>query len=172
MVPLQEPAPDAPPQQIEVGEDGPETIVISGCFDFEETLIRITPDIGNAVPSFEQNLQFIAREVQAGRPGRQIVLTRMADVIFVQVLRAYIESLPVDVCVIVRSRGSSSTSRSIRSGRRNSAFWEGFERRRPLGVAGESGGAVDRDAQRDEHRVRRRSRSRPRSRSSSARSSA
>lgn len=57
-------------------------------------MIRITPDAGEAVPSFLQNLQFISRELDSDRPGSQIVRTRMADVIFVQVLRAYIESLP------------------------------------------------------------------------------
>lgn len=57
-------------------------------------VIRITPDAGEAVPSFRQNLQFISREIDSARPGAQLVLTRMADVIFVEVLRAYIESLP------------------------------------------------------------------------------
>lgn len=58
------------------------------------SVIRITPDAGEAVPSFVQNLQFIAHEISAGRPGARIVLTRMADVILVQVLHAYIEGLP------------------------------------------------------------------------------
>lgn len=57
-------------------------------------VFRISPDAGEAVPSFLQNLQFIARELNSNRPGARIVLTRMADVIFVQMLRAYIESLP------------------------------------------------------------------------------
>src|SRR5690606_16077956 len=57
-------------------------------------VIRITPDAGEPVPSFLQNLQFISRELELGRPGSKLVLTRMADVILVQLLRAYIESLP------------------------------------------------------------------------------
>jgi AraC-like DNA-binding protein len=88
-----------------LGGSGPATTMISGAFEFDDhsetpilstlpPVIRITPDAGHAVPSFEQNLHFIAREVESNRPGSQIVLTRMADVIFVQVLRAYIEALP------------------------------------------------------------------------------
>ncbi len=69
-------------------------VVIVFLQTWRASVIRITPDAGQAVPSFLQNLQFISRELDADRPGSQIVRTRMADVIFVQVLRAYIESLP------------------------------------------------------------------------------
>lgn len=90
---------------LKLGGAGAVTSVIYGAFmiadPFETPMlatlppvIRITPDAGEAVPSFLQNLQFISRELDSDRPGSQIVLTRMADVIFVQVLRAYIESLP------------------------------------------------------------------------------
>jgi len=90
---------------VKVGGAGAETSLIHGAFIIDDPfetpmlatlppVIRITPDAGEAVPSFLQNLQFISRELDSDRPGSQIVLTRMADVIFVQVLRAYIESLP------------------------------------------------------------------------------
>jgi AraC-like DNA-binding protein len=90
---------------LKVGGAGAETNMIHGAFMIDDPfetpmlatlppMIRITPDAGEAVPSFLQNLQFIAREIDSNRPGSQIVLTRMADVIFVQVLRAYMESLP------------------------------------------------------------------------------
>lgn len=102
---MPEPTPGEEPLHLEIGGTGPETVVLSGGFDFEDLvdtpvlstlppMIRITTDADQAVPSFEQNLRFIAREVDSRRPGGQIVLTRMADVIFVQILRAYIESLP------------------------------------------------------------------------------
>jgi AraC-like DNA-binding protein len=88
-----------------LGGTGPETTMLCGAFEIEDPsetpvlstlppLIRITPDAGQAVPSVLQNLQFIAREADSNRPGSQIVRTRMAEVMFVQVLRAYIESLP------------------------------------------------------------------------------
>jgi AraC-like DNA-binding protein len=87
------------------GGAGAETNMIHGAFMVDDPfetpllatlppLIRITPDAGEAVPSFLQNLQFIAREIDAGRPGSRVVLTRMADVLFVQILRAYMETLP------------------------------------------------------------------------------
>ena len=90
---------------LQFGGAGAQTNLIHGAFIFDDPfetpmlatlppLIRITPDAGEAVPSFLQNLQFISRELDADRPGAQTVLTRMADVIFVQVLRAYMESLP------------------------------------------------------------------------------
>jgi AraC-like DNA-binding protein len=90
---------------LKVGRAGAETSMIYGAFMIDDRfetpmlatlppVIRITPDAGEAVPSFLQNLQFISRELDADRPGSQIVRARMADVIFVQVLRAYIESLP------------------------------------------------------------------------------
>jgi hypothetical protein len=50
--------------------------------------------VDQSVPAFLQNIQFIAREIDSKRPGAQLVLTRMADVILIQAIRAYIEGLP------------------------------------------------------------------------------
>ncbi len=91
--------------RVSLGSGGAETNIIYGAFMLDDPfetpmlaglppVIRVTPDAGASVPSFHQNLQFISRELDSNRPGSQIVLTRMADVIFVQVLRTYIESLP------------------------------------------------------------------------------
>lgn len=90
---------------VKVGGGGAETNIVHGAFIIDDPddapilatlppVIRITPDAGEPVPSFVQNLQFISRELDLGRPGSKLVLTRMADVILVQLLRAYIESLP------------------------------------------------------------------------------
>jgi hypothetical protein len=46
------------------------------------------------VPSFFENIQFISREVETDRPGSELVLLRMADVIFIQILRAYLARVP------------------------------------------------------------------------------
>lgn len=97
--------PTSTDHHVKVGGTGPQTNIVHGAFlvdDPDEApilatlppLIRITPDAGESVPSFLQNLQFISRELDLGRPGSKLVLTRMADVILVQLLRAYIESLP------------------------------------------------------------------------------
>lgn len=97
--------PDSNVMRIEVGRGGPETTFITGAFILDDPLaapivatlpplIRIGPDDERAVPSFLENIQFIAREVETARPGSEIVLLRMADVIFIQILRAYLARAP------------------------------------------------------------------------------
>lgn len=84
---------------IDVGAKGAETSFITGAFVLDDPLakpllaalppvIRMTPDGEHAVPSFLENIRFITGEVEQGRPGSEIVLLRMADVLFVQMLRA------------------------------------------------------------------------------------
>lgn len=91
--------------QLEVGESGPETSFITGAFVLDDPLarqilavlppvIRMTPQAEVGVPSFYENIQFISRELESDRPGSEIVLLRMADVIFIQILRAYLARVP------------------------------------------------------------------------------
>jgi AraC-like DNA-binding protein len=54
------------------------------------------PEVEQGVPSFLENIQFITREVETNRPGSEVVLLRMADVIFIQILRAYLARVPDD----------------------------------------------------------------------------
>lgn len=93
--------------QLEVGTKGPETSFVTSCFVLDDPLvrnilsvlpplIRMRPDAEQGVPSFLENIQFITREVQSERPGSEIVLLRMADVIFIQILRAYLARVPDD----------------------------------------------------------------------------
>jgi AraC-like DNA-binding protein len=93
--------PDSIVMHINVGAKGPETTIITGAFVLDDPLarpllaalppvIRMTPDGEHAVPSFLENIRFITREVEQDRPGSEIVLLRMADVIFIQILRAYL----------------------------------------------------------------------------------
>jgi len=56
----------------------------------------MTPEAEQGVPSFFENIQFITREVETDRPGSEVVLLRMADVIFIQILRAYLARVPND----------------------------------------------------------------------------
>lgn len=99
--------PDSNVMRVDVGAKGPETTFITGAFVLDDPLatpilatlpplIRMTPDAEHGVPSFLENIQFIAREVETDRPGSEIVLLRMADVIFIQILRAYLARLPDD----------------------------------------------------------------------------
>ena len=99
--------PDSIVMHIDVGARGPETTIITGAFVLDDPLarpllatlppvIRMTPDGEHAVPSFLENIRFITREVEQDRPGSEIVLLRMADVIFIQILRAYLARSPDD----------------------------------------------------------------------------
>lgn len=93
--------------QLEVGAKGPETNFVTGAFVLDDPLarqilavlppvIRMRPEAEQGVPSFLENLQFISREMEADRPGSEIVLLRMADVIFIQILRAFLARVPDD----------------------------------------------------------------------------
>jgi AraC-like DNA-binding protein len=92
---------------LEVGAKGPETSFVTGAFVLDDPLarqilavlppvIRMTPEAERGVPSFFENIQFITREVETDRPGSELVLLRMADVIFIQILRAYLARVPND----------------------------------------------------------------------------
>ncbi len=93
--------------QLDVGGRGPETNFVTACFVLDDPLarqilavlpplIRMTPDAEQGVPSFPENIQFITREIETDPPGSEIVLLRMADVIFIQILRAYLARVPDD----------------------------------------------------------------------------
>jgi AraC-like DNA-binding protein len=93
--------------RLEVGAKGPETNFLTACFVLDDPLarqiiavlppvIRMTPESEQGGPSFLENIQFITREVETERPGSEIVLLRMADVIFIQILRAYLARVPDD----------------------------------------------------------------------------
>jgi AraC-like DNA-binding protein len=93
--------------QVELGAEGPETSFVTACFILDDPLarqilsvlppvIRMTPEAEQGGRSFSENIQFITREVETDRPGSEIVLLRMADVIFIQILRAYLAHVPND----------------------------------------------------------------------------
>ena len=99
--------PDSIVLHIDVGAKGPETSFITGAFVLDDPLarpivaalppaIRMTPDGQHGVPSFLENIRFITSEVEQGRPGSEIVLLRMADVMFIQILRACLARFPDD----------------------------------------------------------------------------
>ena len=92
--------------KLEVGGQGPETSFVTGAFVLDDPLarqilgvlppvIRMKPE-QEPGPSFFENIQFITREVETDEPGSEIVLLRMADVIFIQILRAYLAGVPDD----------------------------------------------------------------------------
>ncbi len=117
--------PNAAVTHVEIGaRTGPETTIITGVFVLDDPLarrilealpplIRMTPDAEQAVPSFLQNIQFVTREVERDRPGSEIVLLRMADVIFIQILRAYLARFPDDRSGFLGALRDPSTSAAL-----------------------------------------------------------
>src|SRR5579872_5424233 len=109
---------------LEVGAKGPETSFITGAFLLEDPLarqilavlpnvIRMRPEAEQRVPSFLENIQFITREVEADRPGSEIVLLRMADVIFIQILRAYLARVSDDGAGFLGALRDPSTAAAL-----------------------------------------------------------
>jgi AraC-like DNA-binding protein len=110
--------------QLEIGAKGPETSFVTGAFVLDDPLarqilsvlppvIRMTPEAEKGVPSFLENIQFITREVESDRPGSELVLLRMADVIFIQILRAYLARVPDDGGGFLRALRDPSTATAL-----------------------------------------------------------
>jgi AraC-like DNA-binding protein len=86
------------------GGGGSSTTVIGGCFAFDEgasnPLIDALPPVvhvrgarGAPVEWLEANLQFVASEMASGQPGSQTVVSRLADILLVQAVRAHLAQL-------------------------------------------------------------------------------
>jgi AraC-like DNA-binding protein len=91
---------------IAIGGSGTTTTLVSGSFRFEDRrnnpllsvlppLIVLPGELGRNVHWLEATLRFIACEAASGRPGAQTVVSRLADVLFIQIVRGYLASLPV-----------------------------------------------------------------------------
>jgi AraC-like DNA-binding protein len=87
------------------GGEGAETRLVCGSFRFERReahplvellppLIHLRPAETPAAEWLEATLRFLAWETREARPGTETIVSRLTDVLFVQVLRAWIESLP------------------------------------------------------------------------------
>lgn len=87
-----------------IGGAGPQTILVSGRISFEDRrnnpLLAVLPPVipllgeaGRAVPWLESTLKFIACEASSGRPGAQTVISRLADILFIQIVRGHLAQL-------------------------------------------------------------------------------
>jgi AraC-like DNA-binding protein len=90
---------------VRCGGGGEATTLISGCFVFEDhdippllgalpALICIRAAERRLAPWLWAQLELIAAEAGSPRAGGRLVATRTADLIFVQIVRAYLEDLP------------------------------------------------------------------------------
>jgi len=85
------------------GGGGAATMMICGGFQFERReslpllgllppVLHIRGDGGRTVPWLETTLRFLGEEARASRPGAPMLIGRLIDVIFVMVIRSWIES--------------------------------------------------------------------------------
>src|SRR5262245_60879641 len=83
------------------GGGGALTTIIGGGFQIENSdrnpllaalppLIHVAGDGGNTVQWLESTLQFVASEMASGQPGAETVVGRLADILFVQAVRAHL----------------------------------------------------------------------------------
>lgn len=83
------------------GGGGALTTMVSGCFQFEDgeknpllaclpPVVHVKGDGGTAVQWLEASLQFVASEMASGQPGAETVVSRLADILFVQAVRAHL----------------------------------------------------------------------------------
>ena len=84
---------------------GATTVIISGGISFRNTptnpllaalpsLIHVKGEEGQALPWLTTTLQSFDCEMVTDLPGGQTILTRLADILFIQALRSYIAQLP------------------------------------------------------------------------------
>ncbi len=80
------------------GGDGPRTSIVCGSFRFSEEagecLRPLLPTVlhvagGSAAGWLDTTLRVLADELDGARPGSQLLVSRLADMLFVQVLRAW-----------------------------------------------------------------------------------
>lgn len=91
-------------EPLRLGKQGAEAHLLSGHFRFDVNLARpltaaLPPIIHlhsrGAPPAWLRiGLQFIAEEVTKQHPGQQVILNRAADILLVEALRDYLESMP------------------------------------------------------------------------------
>jgi AraC-like DNA-binding protein len=102
---LIEKTPQALGSTLRVEGAGPSSTLVCGCFHFEDRknnpilsvlppLVLIRGEDGRAVQWLEPTLQFMACEAASGRPGAKTVISRLADVLFIQIVRAFLASTP------------------------------------------------------------------------------
>lgn len=81
---------------------GPKTILLCGLFHFEHPgdspLLRCLPPIihilgeqGRLVQDFADIVRLIAREAASPRPGAEVILRRLTEMLFIQVIRVWID---------------------------------------------------------------------------------
>jgi len=91
----------SPARALQHGGGGEKSAVVAGYFKFENRtagrllaalppVIHITSELAQSVPWLEGSLRFLSSEATSSQPGAEIVMARLSDVLFIQILRAFI----------------------------------------------------------------------------------
>ncbi len=92
---------------VHVPGTGPLTGLVCGRLQFEDPrnhpVLSVLPRVvhlrsaeGKAIPWLESTLRFIACESSSDRPGSDTVVNRLADILFIQIVRGYLNTTPND----------------------------------------------------------------------------
>lgn len=96
-------APELKP--LRYGGDGDRCLLVCGWFAFDKDvpnpIVQVLPRVFHASvgqrpagPWLQHSIRYALAEAAAGQPGADAVATRVAESLFVEMLRAYVESLP------------------------------------------------------------------------------
>jgi AraC-like DNA-binding protein len=107
------------------GGGGTPTSLVAGCFWFESEggmplidalppLIHIKGDEGSPVRWLESTLQFLAAEVASPVAGAETVRNRLADILFVQAIRAHISGAGATSVGWLRALGDEQIGAALR----------------------------------------------------------
>jgi len=86
-------------------KEGAATVMFGGCYHFEHNgahpllsllpdLIHIQADEAERAGSLQTTLRLLSQEVQRELPGARVVTSRLVDVLFVYIIRAWLEQQP------------------------------------------------------------------------------
>lgn len=89
------------------GGSGARTTLVSFSFGLEGTwlnpmlarlprVLHVKGDGALSTRWVESTVQLVAAEMEAGRPGHELVATRLADVLFIHALRTHVEAFPAE----------------------------------------------------------------------------
>jgi AraC-like DNA-binding protein len=90
---------------LRAGGSGAKTVLLSGRFRFTDpqnnpllaalpSVIHLAGDAARNTPWLETTLGFIASEAASERPGAATVISRLADILFIHIVRGYLVSVP------------------------------------------------------------------------------
>jgi AraC-like DNA-binding protein len=107
------------------GGGGAPTTLVSGCFTFEgeagtplidalPNLIHVKGEEGSPVRWLESTLQFLSAEAASAGPGAETIRNRLADILFVQAVRAHIAAAGAGSAGWLRALGDVQIGRALR----------------------------------------------------------